>query len=88
MDAYLILRFLFPGEKRIQDIRVPADLTAAELLEALNEGFRLGIDTDRLENCYLKAEDPIALLRGNRTLVQYGLHHGSLIRCGTAVPHG
>ena len=29
--------------------------------------------------CYLKSENPIALLRGNKTLAEYGIRNGTLI---------
>jgi uncharacterized ubiquitin-like protein YukD len=41
--------------------------------------MHLGIKTDIPEDCYLTAENPIALLRGNSKLSEYGLHDGSRI---------
>lgn len=61
------------------DIEVPLDITATDLVVALNTAYDLGIDTTNIKNCYLKAENPISLLRGNKTLAQYGIRNGSVI---------
>lgn len=61
------------------DIEVPLDITATELVVGLNTAYDLGIDTSDIKNCFLKAENPIALLRGNKTLAQYGIRNGSVI---------
>lgn len=61
------------------DIEVPLDITVADLVWGLNNAYELNIDTTDRRNCYLKAENPIALLRGNRTLAQFGIHNGSII---------
>ena len=47
--------------------------------QALNEAYKLEIDTSNIKNCYLKSENPIALLRGNKTLAEYGIRNGTLI---------
>ena len=62
-----------------EDLDVPLDITANDLVKALNVGFHLGINTDKVQNCYLKAENPIVLLRGNRTLAEFGIRNGSII---------
>lgn len=61
------------------DIEVPLNITATELIVGLNTAYELGIDTTDIKNCYLKAENPIALLKGNKTLAQYGIRNGSII---------
>ncbi len=61
------------------DLEVPLHITANELVVALNSAYELGIDTSDIKNCYLKAEKPIALLRGNRSLEEYGIRNGSII---------
>ena len=61
------------------DIEIPLDITAAELVIGLNSAYDLGIDTTDIKNCYMKAENPSALLRGNKTLAQYGIRNGSII---------
>lgn len=61
------------------DLEVPLNITANELVVALNTAYELGIETSNIKNCYLKAENPIALLRGNKTLSEYGIRNGSVI---------
>lgn len=61
------------------DIEVPLNISANEFVVALNSAFDLGIDTTNIKNCYLKAENPIALLRGNKSLREFGLRNGSVI---------
>lgn len=61
------------------DLEVPLDISANELVTALNTAYNLEIDTTNIKNCYLKAEKPIALLRGNKTLGEFGIRNGSII---------
>ena len=61
------------------DLEVPLEITANELVLALNTAYDLGIDTTDIENCYLKSENPIALLRGNKTLKEFGIRNGSIV---------
>lgn len=59
------------------DLEIPLNITANELVLALNTAYELEIDTSDIKNCYLKAENPIALLKGNKTLADYGIRNGS-----------
>lgn len=61
------------------DLEVPLDISANDLVIALNIAYDLGIDTSDIKNCYLKAENPIALLKGNKTLAAFGIRNGSII---------
>ena len=63
----------------VKDIEIPLYITANELVVALNEAYVLNIDTSNVKNCYLKAEKPIALLRGNKTLAEFGVRNGTVI---------
>lgn len=64
-------------QKKSLDLDVPLDISANELIVALAQGLRLDINIDDLSQCYLKAERPICLLRGNKTLGEYGLRNGT-----------
>ncbi|MDY5912423.1 MAG: hypothetical protein SPJ62_10570 [Inconstantimicrobium porci] len=46
------------------DLEIPLDITANDLVYALNKAYNLGIDISNIKECYLKSENPIALLRG------------------------
>lgn len=61
------------------DLEVPLNISANDLVNALNMAYELGIDTSDIKNCYLKAENPIALLKGNKSLAEFGLRNGSVI---------
>lgn len=61
------------------DLEVPLDITANDLVIALNKAYNLGIDITNQKHCYLKAENPFVLLRGSKKLSDYGLRDGSII---------
>lgn len=61
------------------DIEIPLDISANEFVLALNSAFDLGIDTSNIQNCYLKAEEPITLLKGSKKLYEFGIRNGSII---------
>lgn len=63
----------------VKDIEIPLYITANELVVALNEAYDLNIDTSNVKNCYLKSEKPIALLKGNKTLAEFGIRNGTVI---------
>lgn len=61
------------------DLEVPLNITANELIIALNSAYNLGINTSDAQECYLTAENPIVLLRGNRTLAELGVRNGTVV---------
>ena len=71
--------FNMTKRKIVKDIEIPLYITANELVVALNEAYDLKSDTSNVKNCYLKAEKPIALLRGNKTLEEFGVRNGTVI---------
>lgn len=75
----VITRFVMLKKNSEVDIDIPLDISANELIIALNNAYELGIDTSDVKKCYLKSENPIALLRGNRELKEFGLRNGTII---------
>ena len=75
--AIIVFRIL--KRKEAYDLEVPLNISANELVEALNKAFELKIDISDIKNCYLKAENPIVLLKGNKTLREFGIRDGSRI---------
>ena len=75
--AIIVLKI--PKQSVIADLEIPLDISANELVIALNMAYDLGIDTSNIKDCYLKAENPITLLKGNKTLSEFGLRNGSVI---------
>lgn len=74
-----IVEFSIPHRRFSVDLEIPLTITANELVIALNTAYELNIDTSDINNCFLKAERPIALLRGDKTLSEFGIRNGSLI---------
>ncbi len=80
MKENMILVIFYQHAKgRKVDIEVPLDITANELIIGLNSGFKLKMNVSDLSGCFLKTENPIAFLHGNRTLQEYGLRNGTVI---------
>ena len=66
-------------EGKRTDVDLPLNITANEAIIGLNQAFGLGMDTSDLSRCFLRTENPIALLKGNRTLEEFGLRDGTVI---------
>lgn len=79
MENKAIVIFRMYRKNMEVDLEIPLDITANDLVNALNTAYELGIDTTNVKNCYLKAENPIALLKGNRLLSEYGVRNGTII---------
>lgn len=75
--AIIIFENRISGES--YDIETPLNITANDLIQGLTTAFGL----DKLKNSrtesYLKAENPIALIRGNKTLSEIGIHHATTV---------
>ena len=79
MDDNIIMIFKRGDTDKGVDIEVPAGITAGELIYGLNQGFHLGINMDNPADTYLRAENPVRLVRGEKTLAELGLHHGTTL---------
>lgn len=74
-----IVMFTAPQKNISVDLDIPLDISAYELTQAMNAAYQLGIDISDVKKCYLKAENPIALLRGSQLLKNFGIRDGSII---------
>ena len=74
-----IILFNIVKRNECYDLEVPLNITANDLVTALNSAYGLNIDVSDMKNCYLKAENPIALLKGNTTLGEYGIRNGTIV---------
>lgn len=79
MNEKAIVIFNIVNRNFQADLEIPLNISANELVTALNTAYELGIDTTDVKNCYLKAENPIALLKGNRMLSEFGVRNGTVI---------
>ena len=78
MDMIIVeFQNLMTGEKR--DLQIPLHMTADHLVEALNKTYTLNIPIDDETQRYLQAENPVAFLKGDIELQDFGLHDGSVI---------
>lgn len=77
--AIVILRLNTGGQIVDKDVEVPLDISANDLVNALNSAYSLKIDTDDYRKCYLRCERPIVLLRGERSVRSFGIRNGTLI---------
>lgn len=75
----IILLFVNHRTNSQIDIEVPLNITAGELIFGLNSGLSLGMNVEDIYQCYMSAENPIVLVKGNKTLEELGLHDGSVI---------
>lgn len=77
--ATVVFKILKRNESH--ELEIPLEITANELVNALNSAYELGIDTSDVKNCFLKSESPIALLKGNKPLKEFGIRNGTIIIC-------
>lgn len=79
MKKNVILQFEWEKTGECIDIEVPLNITANELLYALNRGLQLGINLTDMSQCYLTTENPIVLLKGDVLLEEFGIRDGTKI---------
>lgn len=75
----VIIIFNMPNKNINVDLEVPLSISANDLVIALNYAYDLGINTLDINECYLKSENPIALLKGNKSLREFGIRNGSIV---------
>lgn len=61
------------------DLEVPLNITANDLIKGIAQAFCLEKLNNGNAESYLKAENPIALIRGNKTLFEIGIHHATTV---------
>ena len=77
MTDKAIVQFQIKGNPDSYDLEIPLDITASELIQALNKAYSLGVPVESMAECYVKADNPIALIRGGKTLEAFGIHNGT-----------
>lgn len=78
MEVITIVLYFHRLRKQV-DLQVPVNITATEFVIGINKAYNLGINVDDLSKCYLRSENPIALLKGDKTLKEFNLINGSII---------
>lgn len=79
MDNKVVVTLYDHKNNKKTDLELDPDISALELFNGLNEAFQWGIDASDIQNSYLSMENPIALLRGNKKLGEFGIRNGSVI---------
>ncbi len=79
MNEKAIVEFINKNDNRKTELEIPINITANDLIIALNKAFNLEMDIENIFNCYLVAENPIAFLHGNKELSEYGIRNGTKI---------
>lgn len=74
-----VVEFKNENNGQTSEIEIPLSITANDLLYALNEAYHLGVKMGNSKERYLCAENPIAFLRGNKKLSDFGIRNGSTI---------
>lgn len=74
-----IVEVRMDGRKIQDDLEVPLNISVSDLLTALKSIYGPEIGSDDMRSCYLKCENPIALLRGSRKLSEFGVRNGTII---------
>ena len=84
-DKVIVVLYLHKKQQKI-DLELPLDITVNELIAGLNQAYGLEIDQENINQNYLKTENPIALLKGNKTLREYNVRNATVINI-TGGPH-
>lgn len=79
MKDKIVVEVYIPQKSIHEDIEIPVNISANELIVALHSIYDLKINESNIFKYYLKTDNPKRLLRGNKTMQQYGLHDGTVI---------
>lgn len=79
MNDKAVVHFISKVKNLDLELEIPTEITANDLILALNSSLGLGMDVENIFNCYLVAENPIACLKGNRKLSEFGVRNATRI---------
>lgn len=80
MENNVIVRFQIIKKNKIVDIEIPLDITAEDLLKGLNLAYSLEIAENAMHTSFLVCENPMALIKGKRTLRELGVRDGAILK--------
>ena len=78
----VIVNFVNENNGKRHELEIPLNITAKALVTALNKAYNLQLDEANEHECYMACELPIAFLKGNRMLEDFGVRNGSTIIFG------
>lgn len=65
--------------KTVNDIETPIDITLGELIGSIESAYGLGIDVSNVSEDIMVIENPICLLKTERTLEELGFRQGTTL---------
>lgn len=74
-----VVRIKFYDDRESEDLDIPLDISAIDLVIALNEIYLLGYDLEKINEYGIKVENPICLMKGSKFIREYGIMNGSII---------
>lgn len=78
-DTAVVMVYI-PERNIREDLEIPLNITANELIQAIASIYSLELRQDALETYYLKADSPKCLIRSGKTLKEFGIREGTEIR--------
>lgn len=75
----VVIIFRARKKKIVTELEIPIGISATELVMGLNEAYDLGIDISNIRECYLISYNPIALIKGDKTIKEFGIRDGSTV---------
>lgn len=79
MKDKIVLVVIFLERNISEELEVPVDISADELILALNQIYELNLNPERVFSYYLKADNPKVLLQGQRKLKEFGVRNGTIL---------
>ena len=76
---FIVVEFHDQVSQTLHDLQLPTFLSGDDLVRALTRAYHLPLDVTKAEQLYLRAEDPIVMIEGNRSLEALGLSNGTRI---------
>ena len=78
-DTAVVMVYI-PERNIREDLEIPLNITANELIQAIASIYSLELRQNTLETYYLKADSPKCLIQGGETLKEFGIREGTEIR--------
>ena len=78
----MILKVKKKNDDKGIDLEIHHAISPNELIYGLNNSLNLGINMDNPEECFLRMENPIGLIRGETILREYRIRNGSILYSG------
>lgn len=80
MKNTAIVIVYIPERNIRDDLEIPLNITANELIQAIASIYSLEVHQNKLDEYYLKADFPKCLIKGGKTLKEFGIRDGTELR--------